>query len=217
MSRRRMRNSSLMEIDAVVFDLGGVLVDVNYRYLYRQLLPSEEAVEEFLATICTPEWQEHHDRGRPVAEGVAELVLTHPEQAELIRAWDRRFPEFWGGQISGSVEVLTELREKRVPLYILTNWPAEKFPAARERFAFIEWFDGVLVSGEVGVTKPDPAIFDVLCRRFDLQPERTLFIDDTNRHVEVARELGFKTIRFCDPDQLRAELVELGVLGATTE
>jgi 2-haloacid dehalogenase len=100
-----------------------------------------------------------------MAEGVAELVVTYPEHAELIRAWDRRFPDFWGGPIFGPVAVLTQLRGKRVPLYILTNWPAEKFPIARERFAFIEWFDGVLVSGEVGIIKPDPAIFELLSHR----------------------------------------------------
>ena len=121
------------------------------------------------------------------------------------------WPDIWIGR--GTHRVAREASAALCPHKLARR----EFPVARERFAFIEWFDGVLVSGEVGVTKPDPAIFELLCRRFDLHPERTLFVDDTNRHVEAARELGFKTIRFSDPDQLRAELVELGVLGATTE
>ena len=142
-----------------------------------------------------------------MADGVAELVSAYPERAELIEAWDRRFTEFWAGPINGSLKVLAELHEKKMPLYALTNSPAEKFPAARERFAFIDWFDGVLVSGEVGLIKPEPAIFELLCQRFGLEPAGTVFIDDTKRYVESAHELGFKTVLFQCPDQLRAELV----------
>jgi 2-haloacid dehalogenase len=201
------------EIEAVVFDVGNVLIDVNYRYLYRQLLPSEEEVEEFLATICTQEWHVHHDAGRPMAEGVAELIAIHPEQAEIITAWDQRFHEVWKGPIEGTVAIAAELRSRNVPLYLLTNWPAEKWPQARQRFAFLDEFGGALVSGEVGLVKPDPAIFELLCRRFGLEPTRTVFIDDSATNIEAAQRLGFQTVAFTSPAALRDELEGLGLLG----
>ena len=198
------------EIRAIVFDLGEVLIDVDYRYLYRKLLPTEEAVEEFLATVCTQAWHEQHDRGRPMAEGVAELIAEHPERTErteLIRAWDERFPEVWGGAIAASVEILTELRSTGVPLNLLSNWPADKFPVARERFSFITWFDGAVVSGEAGFMKPEPVIFHLLCGRFDLRPETTVFIDDSARRIEAARQLGLLALRFTKPAILCADAV----------
>jgi 2-haloacid dehalogenase len=199
--------------DAVVFDVGNVLVDVNYRYLYRQLLPTDEDVETFLTTICTQDWHVDHDRGLPMAQGVAALIEQHPEHAELIQAWDTRFHEVWKGPIDGSVAIAAELRERQVPLFLLTNWPAEKWPMARQRFAFLDEFGGALVSGEVGLVKPEPAIFELLCRRFNLEPARTVFIDDAPKNVEAAKQLGFHALLFTSPEQLRADLQGLGLLG----
>jgi 2-haloacid dehalogenase len=200
------------DITAIVFDLGGVLIDWDFRDLYRKLLPSEDEVEWFLSTVCTPEWHSHHDRGRPMAEGVAELVARFPEYETLIRAWDQRFTETWRGPITETVEILAELKSRALPLYALTNWPAEKFPLARRMFQFIDWFDGVVVSGEVGMVKPEPGIFELLCERYGLTPARTLFIDDVQGHVEAARALGFRALRFRSPRQLRVELAGLGLL-----
>jgi 2-haloacid dehalogenase len=178
----------LVPVKAVVFDLGGVLIDWDPRYLYRKLLADEAAVEEFLATVCTPEWNTEQDRGRPFAEGVAELVERHPEQAAAIAAYHERWPEMLGGDVSGAVELLAELRAAGVPLYALTNWSTETFVFARERFAFLEWFDGVLVSGEERLIKPDPAIFELLAERFGLDPRATFYVDDSA--VNVTWRLG---------------------------
>jgi 2-haloacid dehalogenase len=193
-------------LKAVVFDLGGVLIDWDPRYLFRKLLADEAAVEEFLATVCTPEWNAELDRGRPFAEGVAELVERHPEHAAAIAAYHERWPEMLAGEVPGTVEVLADLRAAGVPLYALTNWSAETFAITRGRFEFLTWFDGLLVSGEEGMTKPDPAIFRLLLDRFGLDPGATVFVDDSEANVAAARELGFDAVRFTGPGQLRREL-----------
>jgi 2-haloacid dehalogenase len=169
-------------------------------------------MEHFLATVCTSEWNDRLDRGRPFAEGVAELVERFPDQAELITAYHERWPEMVRGEIDGTVRVLDELRAAGVPTYVLSNASAETWPHAVERFPFLSRFDGVLLSGEVGVAKPDPEIFDELCRRFDLRPESTVFIDDRAVNVDAARALGFTAHHFSTAEALRAELVRLGLL-----
>ena len=203
-----------MPVKAVVFDLGGVLIDWDPRYLYRKLLDDEAAVEEFLATVCTPEWNAEQDRGRPFAEGVAELVERHPVHAAAITAYHERWPEMLGGAVGGTVEVLAELRAAGVPVYALTNWSAETFGIARERFEFLEWFDGVLVSGEERMIKPDPAIFRLLLDRFGLDPGATFYIDDSPANVAAADRLGFDALRFTSPAQLRRDLEARGLLSA---
>jgi 2-haloacid dehalogenase len=169
-------------------------------------------VEEFLATVCTPEWNAELDRGRPFAEGVAELAERHPEHAAAIAAYHERWPEMLAGDVPGSVEVLADLRAAGVPLYALTNWSAETFALTRERFEFLDWFDGLLVSGEERVTKPDPAIFQLLLDRFGLDPGATVFVDDAEANVAAARELGIDAVRFTGPEQLRRELVARRIL-----
>jgi hypothetical protein len=150
--QRRDRGRSI-----VVFDLGGVLIDWDPRHLYRKLFARDEAaVEHFLATVCTHEWNRCQDAGRSFAEGARLLKAEHPDQAELIDAYGARFDEMIAGPIAGSVEILAELRDRGIPLYGLTNWSAETYPAALQRFAFLRWFRGILVSGEVGLIKPDP-------------------------------------------------------------
>jgi 2-haloacid dehalogenase len=169
-------------------------------------------MEEFLATVCTSSWNDQLDRGRPFADGVAELVERFPDQAELIAAYHERWPEMVKGAIDGTVEVLDALQGGGVPTYVLSNASAETWPHAVERFPFLARFDGVLLSGEVGVAKPDPEIFDELCRRFDLRPESTIFIDDKEANVDAARRLGFAGHHFQGAERLRNELAGLGLL-----
>lgn len=201
-------------IRAVVFDLGGVLIDWDPRHLYRKLFDGDdEAMEEFLATVCTMEWNAGLDAGRPFAEGVTELVRSHPEQAELIEAFHRRWPETCAGPIEDTVALLDELRVAGVPTYALSNWSAETYPLARPRFPFLEWFAGVLISGEIGLTKPDPRIYLALCDRFALSPASSIFVDDSPPNVEVAAELGFEAVLFRTAGELRTVLVRHRLLG----
>jgi 2-haloacid dehalogenase len=197
----------------VIFDLGGVLIEWDPRHLYRKLFAGDEAVmEHFLATVCTHEWNRRQDAGRSFAEGARLLKAEHPDKAELIDAYRARFDEMIAGPITGSVEILTELRNRGFPLYGLTNWSAETYPAAVDRFAFLRWFRGILVSGEVEVVKPDPRIFALLIERFAVEPERTVYIDDVEANVAAARPFGIHAIQFTTPPKLREELVGLGLL-----
>jgi 2-haloacid dehalogenase len=196
-----------------VFDLGGVLLDWNPRHLYRKLFAGDEAaMEHFLAHVCTTEWNQRQDAGRTFADAVRELLPQHRDKLELIEAFGKRFDEMIAGPIEGSVAVLTELRARRVPLYALSNWSAETFPSQRSRFAFLDWFDGIVVSGLEGVIKPDPRIFEILCERYRLAPDSTVFVDDVAANAQAASSLGLRGIHFRSADQLRRELVALGLL-----
>jgi len=197
----------------VVFDLGGVLIDWDPRHLYRKLFAGDEAaMEHFLATVCTHEWHRHHDAGRSLAEGVRTLKDLHPDKAELIDAFGTRQGEMLAGSIAGAVEILKELRDRDVPLYALSNWPAETFPLARQRFDFLGWFHGIVVSGEIGAIKPEPRIYEVLLERFAIDPLRAVFIDDVAVNAAAARAFGIHAIHFTTPAALRAELAALGLL-----
>ena len=199
-------------ISAVAFDIGGVLLEWNPRYLYRKLFGADEvAMEQFLAEVCTPEWNARLDAGRPFAEAVAELVATHPDRAPLIEAYHRRWPEMLGSEVPGTVEILRELRTAGFPTYALSNWSAETFPLTQSRFTFLREMDGVLISGEAGAGKPDPAIFREFLRRFDLVAGETVFIDDWDRNIATARGLGMVAIQFTDAATLRTELRALGL------
>jgi len=201
----------------VIFDLGGVLIDWDPRHLYRKLIAGDEAaVELFLATVCTHEWNRCQDAGRSFAEGARGLKVEHPDKAELIDAYGTRFDEMIAGAIAGSVEILAELRDRGIPLYGLTNWSAETYPAALQRFAFLRWFRGILVSGEVGLIKPDPRIFALLIERFAIEPHCAVYIDDVEANVAAARPLGIHAIHFTTPARLREELIALGLLPSRT-
>lgn len=201
----------MSRVDAVVFDLGGVLVDWDPRHLYRQLFDDEEEMERFLAEICSLEWHVAHDLGHSIQESCDELAALHPEHADLIRAWAERSEDMVLGAIDGTVEVLRELTDAGVRCYALSNMERETFPLRLERFEFLRWFDGHLISGLEGVVKPDPRIFDLLLQRFGLEPSRTVFIDDSPVNVEAAKRIGLVAIRFESPDHLRKELADHGL------
>jgi len=199
--------------DIVIFDLGGVLIEWDPRHLYRKLFAGDDAaMEHFLANVCTHEWNRGQDAGRSFAEGARLLKAEHPDKAELIDAYGARFDEMMPGPIAGSVAILAELRERGTPLYALTNFSAETYPPAFARFEFLRWFEGVVVSGEVGAIKPDPRIFHALIDEYALDPQRAIFIDDVPANAEAATALGIHGIRFTTPPTLRAELVALGLL-----
>ena len=197
---------------AVVFDLGGVLIDWNPRYLYRKLFDDEAAMETFLADVVSPEWNGQQDSGRTWAEAVEVLSREHPEQRDLIAAYWHRWQETLGDAIAPTVAILEELRGAGVRLYALSNWSAETFPVARPRYPFLDWFDGIVISGEEKVAKPDPEIFQHLLDRYGLDPATTVFIDDSEANVRAAAAKGITSIRFVDAAALRKDLRRLGLL-----
>ena len=199
----------------VVFDLGGVLIDWNPRYLYRKLFAGDEAaMEHFLATVCTQHWNERMDAGLAFAEACAPLLASHPERAALILAWGQRFAEMMDAPIHGTVEILDELHRQGVPLYALTNWSAETFPHAQRRFAFLDRFRGIVVSGHEKMIKPDTRIYQLLLDRHAIAAGDAVYIDDNPRNAAAATALGLHGIHFTGPAALRRDLLEVGLLGA---
>jgi 2-haloacid dehalogenase len=199
------------EIDAVVFDLGGVLIDWNPRYLYRQLFDDPEEMSGFLARICTTDWHRAHDLGVDTTQSCERLARQHPRYADLIMAWAHRGEEMIRGQIDGTVEILAELRAAGTPCFALSNMEPDRYVLRRDRFAFMRWFDGAVISGIEGVAKPDRQIFEILLDRHDLDPGRTAFIDDSPGNVTAARDLGIEALRFVSPEDLRRDLRDLGL------
>lgn len=198
----------------MVFDIGGVLLDWNPRHLYRKLFADEREMERFLGEVCTLEWHDAHDRGRPFEVSCAELAAAHPGYAEQIYAWGRRSEEMIGGVIDESVEVLAECKRAGVPCYALTNMEVETYPRRVERFPFLRWFDGAVVSGFEGVAKPDREIFELALERFSLDAATTLLIDDSPRNVSAALAVGMQAIQFRSAGELRRLLTRAGLLGA---
>jgi 2-haloacid dehalogenase len=194
-------------VRSVVFDIGGVLLEWDPTLVYRDLLPDPGDLHRFLAEICTPEWNATLDAGRPFDEACDELAARHPHEAELIHAWKRQ-DEMVAGEVAGTAELVTRLHDAGVPLYLLTNMPADVFAARRRRYPVLRQFDGAVVSGEEGVLKPSAEIFAVLRTRYDLDPAATLFVDDMEVNVAGARAAGFLGHRFVDAPRLAALLRE---------
>ena len=197
--------------EVVIFDLGGVLIDWDPRHLYRKLIDDDGEMEHFLATVCTRDWNEQQDAGRSFAEAVAELSAQYPDRAHLIEAYWRRWPEMIAGAMDDSVAILGELKAGGLRLYALSNWSAETWPHARDRFDFLAWFDGLVISGLEGVKKPVPEIYDRLLERFQVRAEGALFIDDVEANVEAARRRGLPAVVFEGAPALRRELAGRGL------
>lgn len=196
----------------MVFDIGGVLLDWDPRHLYRKVFDDEDAMEQFLGRICTPEWHAPHDRGARTADSCARLAEAHPEHADEIWAWLQRGEEMVAGPIQENVEILAELRRAEVACFALSNMEAETFPLRRARFAFFDLFDGIVISGLEGMAKPDPAIFELLLRRFGLEGGATVFVDDNAENVAAASALGMRSVLYESSDALRRALGEMDLL-----
>ena len=200
-------------VDTVVFDLGNVLFQWDPRHLYRGEFASEEEMEQFLAGVCTLEWHLAHDFGVSFEENGEVLKRRFPHEAARIDMWRTRFHEMIPGPVPGTGDLVSALKDRGVTLHGLTNMPSSVYPQLRERFPAFRLLDEVVVSGDEGVVKPDPRIFEILIERTGLAPDRTLFVDDSHRNVEAAAGLGFRTHRFSDAEKLRADLSALGLLG----
>jgi len=205
-------------ITTVVFDIGNVLIEWNPEYLYVRLIPDTEERRRFLETVCTMDWNLEQDLGRPWAEAVAVLTRQHPDKAELIRAYSDCWHEMVPGEISGTPALLAALVAQGTPLYAITNFSEEKFAEAQERFAFLKSsFRDIVVSGAERLIKPDPRIYQLLLERNGLDAEACLFIDDSEKNIEAARQLGMAVHHFRNADGLRAELERLGLLAINAE
>ena len=203
-------------IKNVVFDFGGVLIDWNLRYLYRSVFTDSDEMEVFLDEVFTFEANHRLDAGETFQVVIGELQDKFPNYKEPLEVLLNRWPETLGGQIAGTVDILGRLHRQGTPLYGLTNWSAETFPFAQERFSFLQKFNGITVSGEVRLAKPDPKIYHRMLSDFSLKAEECIFVDDRSDNIMVARDLGFQTVHFTEPALLEKALNEVGVFNRAT-
>lgn len=200
-------------IKAIIFDFGNVLVEWNPRLLYRRYFQNNEAaMEQFLHEVNFMNWNAQQDKGRPFAEGVAQLASQFPQYSDLIQAYHDNWRESIGESLSGTVEILKRLKKAGYPLYGLSNWSAETFPQAREKYDFFHLFDDIVISGQVGSIKPEPRIFEIVLNRIGRPASECLFIDDALANIQQAGRMGFATIHFLSPGQLERELKYFGLL-----
>lgn len=201
----------MKKITSIVFDIGGVLLDWNPRHLYRKVFDSEEEMEWFLSNICTYEWNVRQDGGRPFSVATAELTAQYPEYSDKIAMYYGRWNEMLGGEIKDTVRIFKELKSAGMPLYALSNWSYEAFPMTHNRYDFLKEFDGIVISGEEKLVKPDHAIYRVLIERYGIDPAGSVYIDDNMDNAFAAGELGFHSIQYLSAEQLRNELRSLGL------
>ena len=203
-----MKNIKKTPITTVIFDVGGVLVDWKREHLYRKIFPGDpEEMTRFLTDILPMEFNLKLDLGYPYDKAIEEKVAEFPQFEEQIRAYHTRWEEMVPGHFPETIELLDSLRSIDVGLHILSNFSAETFPIMQARFEFLTWFDSILLSADVGLAKPDPAIYKLLLSRINRQPQECLFIDDSEPNVLAARELGIDAIHFTSPENLARELM----------
>lgn len=198
----------MTKIDTIIFDLGGVLIDWNPEYVFLNAFNGDkEKTKWFLDNVCTMEWNENQDAGYPLAKATEDLVKKFPEYKNYIEMYYGNWENMLGGAIDGTVKILSKLiKDKNYKVVALTNWSAETFPIAQRHFEFLKWFDGIVVSGEEGTRKPHQKIYEIILKRFNINPQNALFIDDNLRNIEAANKLKINGIHFKNPEQLTSEL-----------
>jgi len=199
------------EVRAVLWDLGHTLVDWDPARVYRELLPDNDAVEAFLGGDCTMAWHQRHDSGVPMAQNREALIKVHPDKAELIRAWETRWPDMFDGWIEGMEPIVEALESAGIAQYALTNMPAEKWPHILSNYPAIARFDAHVVSGEEKLLKPDPAIYELTKTRIAHAPGDVVFVDDRADNIEAALAAGFQGVVFENAAQVRRELSKRGL------
>lgn len=203
------------QINTIIFDLGGVLIDWNPLYVFNDLIPDPERRTYFFQNVCTSDWNEQQDAGTLIAKATEERIRLFPEWENEIRAYYGHWVEMLGEPLQGTVEILKKLIDSpNYRIYALTNWSAETFPIAKsmKRFEFLNWFEGILVSGEEKMIKPQPEIFELILSRYSIDRTKAVFIDDNLRNVRASTAVGLETIHFQSSEQLAEELKRLSII-----
>lgn len=206
--------ATMNQINTIIFDLGGVLIDWNPLYVFKNLIPDEERRNYFFENVCTSHWNEQQDGGVLIETATNERIALFPEWENEIRAYYGRWVEMLGDANHETVEILRTLTDSPdYQVYALTNWSAETFPIAKsmERFQFLHWFEGILVSGEEMMIKPQPEIFELILSRYGIDRNKAVFIDDNLRNVHASNTIGLQAIHFQSSGQLAEELKNKGV------
>ncbi len=200
--------------DTIIFDIGGVLIDWSPDYVFDKIFQGDEERRQFFfQNVCTPDWNENQDAGYPIEKATNDKLVEFPEWETEIKAFYGRWEEMLGGAIQPTVDIFEKIKKsKKYQLYALTNWSAETFPVALDRFEFLHWFEGIVVSGEEKTRKPFPEFYKILFDRYDVTPQKAIFIDDNFRNVQAGKALGLTSIHFESPIQLKDELEKMGIL-----
>lgn len=203
----------MKHINTLIFDLGGVLIDWNPAYVYLKVFEGDRRkMKWFFDNICTHDWNEQQDAGVPLNEATEALVAKFPAHENLIRIYYDRWEEMLGGALVGTVEILKSVcQNPKYKVVALTNWSAETFPVALERFEFLHWFEGIVVSGAEKMRKPFPEIYELTLKRFNIVAENAVFIDDRLSNVEAAQKLGIHGLQFFSPEQLKTDLKKINI------
>ncbi len=203
----------MKKIDTIIFDLGGVLIDWNPEYVYLDVFKGDrQKMQWFFDTICTHDWNENQDAGYPLAKATEERIALFPEHEELIRIFYGRWEDMLGDAIQDTVMILDKLiKSEKYKVVALTNWSHETFPIALERFEFLSWFEGIVVSGEEQTRKPFVDIYNITLKRFNINAKQSVFIDDNLRNVNAAKELGINGIHFKDANNLINQLKDFNI------
>jgi 2-haloacid dehalogenase len=204
----------MSDIKNIIFDLGGVLIDWNPEYVYLDVFEGDrKKMQWFLDEICTMDWNENQDGGYPLQKATEERVSLFPQYEEWIRMYYGRWEEMLGGSIEETVEILDQLLgDIKFRVIALTNWSSETFPVALQRFEFLHRFEGIVVSGIEKTRKPFPDIYQLTLDRYGFKAEETLFIDDNQRNIDAAADMGIQTIHFKNPKDLKYNLNKKGIL-----
>jgi len=200
-----------MAIKNIVFDLGGVLIDWNPIYVFREVFTDKQELDYFISEICNSDWNIRQDAGRSWKDAIEMLQYKHPKYKNEIALFRTHWEKMLKGPMWNNVGLLGPLKENN-RIFALTNWSAETFPIAREKYPFLDEFEGIVVSGVEKMVKPDKEIYELLLERYDLKANESLFIDDGKKNIETAKELGFSTIHYVSGVDLKKEMEELGCL-----
>jgi 2-haloacid dehalogenase len=201
-------------LNAFIFDLGKVIVDWNPGYLLHEIVQDEAQLKFLVDEVLDLEWFRSVDAGYPLSKAIAERSKVYPEYADAMQLYVDRWPETIRGFFEGTLEIVRELHASGTPLYVLSNWAGETWARVEQDFAFLEFFDDVIISGHVGMAKPNDAIFKMARDQFNVDPAATLFIDDGLKNVNAAKGVGFQAVLFETPEKLRQDLIGLGVFAS---
>lgn len=203
----------MQDINTIIFDLGGVLIDWNPEYVFLDIFNNDrEKMQWFFDNVCTNQWNENQDAGYPILKATEEKVSEFPEYENEIRAYYGRWVEMLGGPIDGTVNILRQLIDSQnYKVVALTNWSAETFPIAMERFEFLQWFEGIIVSGIEKTRKPFKEIYDLILNRFNIEAKKSIFIDDNLRNIEAASSMEINSIQFKNPEKLKTDLKKFNI------
>ena len=208
-----LQKTIMSQFKTIIFDLGGVLIDWNPEYVFlKEFRGNREKMDWFLNEICAWEWNMNQDAGYPLAQATEDRVAMFPEYEELIRMYYGRWEEMLGYTHEDTLEILESVvQNPNYKVYALTNWSGETFPKALQKFHWLQWFEGILVSGDEGMRKPHKEIYELMLHRYNINPQETIFIDDSLKNVEGSEAVGIKGIHFVNASSLKKELIALGV------